>query len=905
MRRTIVTLLVLILVLSLFPAVSMAAPFTISANGTYDLDDFGTFPVITIEPGLSVTFVGDTGVTYLFVRFVCGEGVSLTIQDVHIESPSSGGSCAISFSGEGNALTLTGTNIIGGSDNVPCVRVEEGTELTINGPGSLQVSGGMRAAGIGGGNGNGCGSITIAGGGITATGGMQGAGIGGGYLGSGGNISVTGGTVNATGGTWSAGVGGGFQGSTGNISISGGSVTAVGDPAGSGIGSGYQGGSGVIRISGGTVIARSPNMGAGIGGAWYSGGDHITISGGDITATGGWGGAGIGGGYQGIGGTVVIEGGSVKATGGTDAKDIGAGKDGGGGGTLDIDNCAEVELAMNGTNASVTFGNCYIKGAGAGALAGAYVDGELFEDTVIDVADDDLASGSGYTVSGSTVTLESSSYDFLILGDTTDRSIVVDSGVETGVVLFDTGIELFSGSALAIESGASAQVQLLGSSVLKSGTDCAGLQCPEGASLSITGSGSLTAEGGTNGSGIGGGNYQNAGSITIGAESDVTASGGEYGAGIGGGYYGNSGTIVVAGGQVIARGGRCGAGIGSGFYADGGGTISVTGGTVTATGGDTGAGLGGGNSTGGGTVTIEGGTVTAKGGGDAAAIGGGIFEGGGDVRITGGLVFAQGGAGQHDIGPGANGSGGTLEISGTADVLLRNDSCVEPADTAHTHLTVTELTDGKVYGIITLPDGWAPDFGAYLRFYTLTYNANNGLGTEPESATQYKGTTDTVENGSGLSRTHYEFSGWNTSANGNGAAYAPGDEFTYMSDTTLYAQWTAKPVLVSSAGGGNGSGTIYTGGRITLTPNIPGGTWEWDEEYFSATFNSPATFTAIKAGTSSIIYTVDGVSISYEVTIEESKLPGTGQDFTWVYVLAAFAALAASGGVLLRGRKPA
>ncbi len=101
------------------------------------------------------------------------------------------------------------------------------------------------------------------------------------------------------------------------------------------------------------------------------------------------------------------------------------------------------------------------------------------------------------------------------------------------------------------------------------------------------------------------------------------------------------------------------------------------------------------------------------------------------------------------------------------------------------------------------------------------------------------------------------------------------------------------------------TGNIYTGGRITLTPTIPGGTWGWDEEYFSATFNSPATFTALKAGTSSIIYTVDGVSTSYEVTIEQSELPGTGQDFTWVWALAAFAIIAVVSTVFLKHRKSA
>ena len=937
MKKLIVIIMALLIVLCLFPAVSLAAPFTISTSGTYDLDDFGIYPSLTIDPGLNVTFVGDSGTQYNFCRFICGEGVSLTIQDIHIESPSSGGFCAISFTGTGNTLTIEGTNVIGGSDNVPCVRVEAGTELTINGTGSLQVTGGYRSAGIGGGSGNGCGSIIITGGHITATGNGFGAGIGGGQYGDGGTIRISGGTVVANGGSNGAGIGGGFQGNGGTVIITGGDVTARGD-TGAGIGGGSSGGisnggsGGNITISCGVVRASSFSMGAGIGGGWDGDGGIVTISGGSVEATGGWGGAGIGGGWRDMGGTVVIEGGSVKAAGGTGAADIGAGKDSAGGGTLDVDNCAEVELTTSGTNAAVTLGDCYIIGAGAGALSGAYIGGTAFIATVIDIGDTGLASGSGYTFSGNTVTIDSSAYDYLIKGETTSRSIVLAPGVETDVVLFDTSIELSPGCAFGIGSGASAALRLVGSNTLTSGNSYAGLQCPDGASLSISGIGSLHATGGDYGAGIGGsifesggtilisdgvieasggesaagiggGNYGSGGNITLRANADITATGGEYGAGIGGGYYFSAGTVLIEGGEISANGGRCGAGIGSGFYADTGGDITITGGTVRATGGDTGAGLGGGFSTDGGSVTIEGGNVTAIGGDEAAGIGGGIFGSGGTVHMSGGLTFAQGGTDELDIGPGYGGSNGALAISGTADVLLRNNSSVSPVTTTHTYLVITELTDGKVYEM-TMPDGWTPDFGAYLRFYTLSYHANNGLGTAPDAVTQYKGTANTVENGSGLSRTYYEFSGWNTKADGSGAAYAPGDEFTYTVDSTLYAQWTAKPVLASSIDGGEGeNGTIYTGGHITLTPNIPDGTWNWDEEYFSATFNSPATFTALKAGTSTITYTVDGVSISYEVTIEESGLPNTGQDFTWVLISGLAAIAAFVGTVLLFNRK--
>jgi LPXTG-motif cell wall-anchored protein len=105
---------------------------------------------------------------------------------------------------------------------------------------------------------------------------------------------------------------------------------------------------------------------------------------------------------------------------------------------------------------------------------------------------------------------------------------------------------------------------------------------------------------------------------------------------------------------------------------------------------------------------------------------------------------------------------------------------------------------------------------------------------------------------------------------------------------------TAVPVLsLSSSVAG---GKIYTGGRITLTPNITGGTWSFDNTYFSRNGN---TFTALKTGTSTITYTVEGQSVTYNVTIEAAALPTTGQNYTWVWVLAGLAALTATLAVIV------
>lgn len=88
--------------------------------------------------------------------------------------------------------------------------------------------------------------------------------------------------------------------------------------------------------------------------------------------------------------------------------------------------------------------------------------------------------------------------------------------------------------------------------------------------------------------------------------------------------------------------------------------------------------------------------------------------------------------------------------------------------------------------------------------YSVAYNANYGSGTVPASVTQNSGSSVTVASGSGLRRTGYTFSGWNTKADGRGTAYAAGS--TISTGATLYAQWTANTYTVKfNANGGVGA----------------------------------------------------------------------------------------------------
>ena len=233
-------------------------------------------------------------------------------------------------------------------------------------------------------------------------------------------------------------------------------------------------------------------------------------------------------------------------------------------------------------------------------------------------------------------------------------------------------------AALSVQGKGNVEIELDGDNELKSGNQSAGLEKTSTGTLTLKDdskeAGSLTATGGNNAAGIGGGFQGNGENITI-TGGTVTATGGFSAAGIGGGREGKGENITITGGSVTATGGEFAAGIG-GSNGGSGNNITITGGTVTATGGDKGAGIGGGDEGGGGNnITIKGGTVTATGGGNrgnsGAGIGGGSSGSGENITINDGKVTATGGNYAAGIGGGSvgrwggdAGSGKNITING-------------------------------------------------------------------------------------------------------------------------------------------------------------------------------------------------------------------------------------------------
>jgi len=84
-----------------------------------------------------------------------------------------------------------------------------------------------------------------------------------------------------------------------------------------------------------------------------------------------------------------------------------------------------------------------------------------------------------------------------------------------------------------------------------------------------------------------------------------------------------------------------------------------------------------------------------------------------------------------------------------------------------------------------------------LKTFTVTFNINEGSGTVPGTISAQSGSSITLPNGGGLTKTGCTFGGWNTRADGTGTNYNAGASYTVTGSITLYARWDAISPLPS------------------------------------------------------------------------------------------------------------
>ena len=163
-------------------------------------------------------------------------------------------------------------------------------------------------------------------------------------------------------------------------------------------------------------------------------------------------------------------------------------------------------------------------------------------------------------------------------------------------------------------------------------------------------------------------------------------------------------TLTIQGsGSLTASSNGYGCGIGAGRNIAACGNIVIAGGTVNATGGDYAAGIGGGRLQGScGNISITGGTINANGGAGAAGIGSGNNGSCGTVTITDGVTSVtatKGADAPYSIGKGfgSNASCGTVTIGGTK--YWENNAAVD--DAAATYLALATIVYPPVPATVT------------------------------------------------------------------------------------------------------------------------------------------------------------------------------------------------------------
>ncbi len=361
------------------------------------------------------------------------------------------------------------------------------------------------------------------------------------------------------------------------------------------------------------------------------------------------------------------------------------------------------------------------------------------------------------TVNGGQVTIRS-------IGDThTDRIIIAD---DAEVTLDNVTVTADSGAALYVEPAAEAEIILEGDNTLTGAAGYAALEVgyvngSEMADLTLSGDGSLTANGGSNSAGIGGSKSGNNsgvyGNITI-ESGSYNLNGSDNAAGLGssdnpaGGTSSGSykfaddqwGTITINGGDIEAMGNGNGSGIGGGSHCDSG-KIVINGGTVYAVGhAGIGSGLGSskigsGNTKGPGyyfgDITINGGTVKAESTCTmGAGIGGGMY-GDAYVTITGGNITANGKTGGGYQGAAGIGGGyqgyGLVRISGKSTRIIARGGDGSPA--IGNGAVATKLYSKRI-GEVTITDEEAAVeiSGGSIKAYGGMYAAGIGSGNSTD-----------------------------------------------------------------------------------------------------------------------------------------------------------------------------
>lgn len=289
--------------------------------------------------------------------------------------------------------------------------------------------------------------------------------------------------------------------------------------------------------------------------------------------------------------------------------------------------------------------------------------------------------------------------DITITGKSDENTVSVkDADVTFKDLEIDRSASSTAADGAAVSVSGNSSIELDGKNTISSGMYHAGIEkADDNGTMTIKDdnnvSGSLTANGGFGGAGIGGGNGADGSDITI-TGGNVTANGGGHAAGIGGGSSsssggGNGSDITISGGNVTANGGTAGAGIGGGDGDNANGWNKKS----DSTGGGRGSNI---------TISGKNTIVNAEGGAEAAGIGGGRSGDADTIEITDSTVISNG----HDSDNGNSGAGiggGGFGAGGGAGGGISNITIKDADVTAGADAGGAGIGSGSASGWISYP----------------------------------------------------------------------------------------------------------------------------------------------------------------------------------------------------------
>ena len=182
-------------------------------------------------------------------------------------------------------------------------------------------------------------------------------------------------------------------------------------------------------------------------------------------------------------------------------------------------------------------------------------------------------------------TIDKDDTNTVITGESDKNTVTIDTSEGNVDVTFDD-LKIDVSGKTEVDGSGKTEVDSSGDSPVDAGKAAVTVQGDHDAAIELDGANELKS--GSHNAGLEKNGHESSGKLTIKDDNDtkgsLTAEGGEDGAGIGGGYESGAGNIEITGGTVEAVGGEGAAGIGGGVYGPGRG-IEISGGKVSATGG--------------------------------------------------------------------------------------------------------------------------------------------------------------------------------------------------------------------------------------------------------------------------------------------------------------------------------